>query len=262
MGPEEDKQFKQGADGNGGKEAGRPSDRDGGWVTPPPPGWEPPSVPRSEPGGDSAAGEQRPGYPGAGPEDLRPAMETPAAAGVEMERPRRFTVKKLLRDVVIPLAVAFAVAMFVQATVAKPYKIPSGSMLPTIQLGDRILTNRVAYHYDNIERGDVIVFHPPSDHTGGDPGIPFVKRVVGLPGDTVEIRNGKTLVNGEVFEVPEAMTPSYTRPPEVVPEGQLFVLGDNRNESSDSHIWGYVPIDNVIGRVELVYWPPRHMRLM
>ncbi|GBE57162.1 signal peptidase IB [bacterium BMS3Abin01] len=262
MDPEEDKQFKQGADGDRGKDSGRSSGRDGGWVTPPPPGWESPAGLGSEPRRDSVTGGQRPEYPGAGPDDLRPAMEAPAAGGVEIERPRRFTVKKLLRDVVIPLAVAFAVAMFVQATVAKPYKIPSGSMLPTIQLGDRILTNRVAYHYDDIKRGDVIVFNPPANHTGADPGVPFVKRVVGLPGDVIEVRNGKTLVNGEVFEVPEAVTPSYTRPPEVVPEGQLFVLGDNRNESSDSHIWGYVPIENIIGRVELVYWPPRHMRRM
>ncbi|MFA5809636.1 MAG: signal peptidase I [Thermoleophilia bacterium] len=165
--------------------------------------------------------------------------------------------RRIFRDLVIPLAFAFALAMFVQATVAKPYQIPSPSMYPTIQVFDRILANRLIYRFHGVQHGDVIVFKPP---VAIDPETPYVKRVAGLPGDTVEIRGGKTIVNGEEFVVAKAASPNYTRPAEVVPEGMLFVLGDNRNESQDSHIWGYVPVDNVIGRADVIYWPPEHMQ--
>ena len=176
-------------------------------------------------------------------------------------RPRKrfFWTRRVFRDVVFPLAIAFVVAMFAQATVAKPYQIPSGSMLPTIQLQDRILADRLIYRIHGVERRDVIVFTPPP---GVEQGTPYVKRVIGLPGDTVEVRNGKTLVNGEELVVPSAVTPTYTRVLETVPEGQLFVLGDNRNESSDSHVWGYVPVDNIIGRADVVYWPPKNVHLL
>lgn len=157
----------------------------------------------------------------------------------------------------MPLAVAFGIAMFAQATIAKPYQIPSGSMLPTIQLYDRILANRLIYHVHPVERGDIVVFKPPLNV---DSETPYVKRVVGLPGDTVAIRNGQILVNGEEYVVASADNPSYIKPAEIVPEGMLFVLGDNRNQSSDSHIWGYVPLENVIGRADLIYWPPRHIQ--
>jgi signal peptidase I len=132
-------------------------------------------------------------------------------------------------------------------------------MLPTIQLQDRILANRLIYRLHSVERGDVIVFMPPE---AIDPETPYVKRVIGLPGDTVEVKQGKTFVNGEEYLVPTASIPTYSRPKETVPEGMLFVLGDNRNESSDSHIWGYVPQDNVIGRADIVYWPPKNLHLL
>ena len=162
-----------------------------------------------------------------------------------------------LTNAVIPLTLAFAIAMFLQATIAKPYQIPSGSMLPTIQLNDRILANRIIYHFHGINRGDVVVFQPPD---GLDNSIPYVKRVIGLPGDTIEIRGGRVLVNGEEMIIPQAANPNYTRAKDTVPDGQLFVLGDNRNESSDSHIWGYVPEENVIGRADVIYWPPPHVQ--
>lgn len=179
---------------------------------------------------------------------------------VEGTKPHRSLFSRVVRDVAIPLAVAFGIAMFAQATLAKPYQIPTGSMLPTIQLNDRILANRIIYHFFSIGRGDVVVFDPPNQMQSG--GVPFVKRVIGLPGDTVEIRKGQVLINGEPFVVETASVPTYTKPKETVPEGMLFVLGDNRNESSDSHIWGYVPMDNIIGRAELIYWPPQHMQLL
>lgn len=199
---------------------------------------------------------------GYGPAEYGLAGSEEPAAGVPAEpggRRGRRIARRLLRELVIPLAVAFVVALVAQATVAKPYQIPSGSMLPTIQIHDRIIANRLVYHFSSIQRGDIIVFEPPESL---DPETPFVKRVVGLPGDTVEIRGGEVLINGEPFEAGMATKPSYTMNEETVPEGMLFVLGDNRNESYDSHRWGFVPADNVIGRAEIVYWPLDHLSLL
>lgn len=231
------------------------------WVTPPPDGWDDDYGWGYKP--DTAASD--------GPADAdRAPLADPAqtrsrdpfqtqAETQPQQKPALLSMRKILRDVVFPLLVAFVVAMFAQATVAKPYQIPSGSMLPTIQLEDRILANRVVYRLHSVERGDVIVFMPPASVNSE---TPYVKRVVGLPGDRVEVKHGKTYVNDEEFVVPTASSPTYTRAAETVPDGMLFVLGDNRNESQDSHIWGYVPMDNVIGRADIVYWPPRNLHLL
>ncbi|MHB9111238.1 MAG: signal peptidase I [Thermoleophilia bacterium] len=235
------------------------------WVTPPPEGWG------EDFGGgyksDKPASERTPDAERAPLVDpaqdrSRDPFQTRGETQVEtppQQKPALISLRKILRDVVFPLLVAFVVAMFAQATVAKPYQIPSGSMLPTIQLQDRILANRLVYRLHSVERGDVIVFMPPA---AIDSETPYVKRVVGLPGDRVEVKNGKTYVNDEEFVVPTASSPTYTRAAETVPEGTLFVLGDNRNESSDSHVWGYVSMDSVIGRADIVYWPPRNLHLL
>lgn len=205
--------------------------------------------------------------PGAlGQEVLLPGGTAAADAGQPAgeDSPRkRHIARRIFRDVVVPLTVAFTVAFFTQATIAKPYQIPSGSMLPTIQLHDRIIANRLVYHFSPIQRGDVIVFEPPEAlRNSTDADTPFVKRVIALAGDTVEIREGLVLVNGEELHVDLATKPTYIRKPETVPDGMLFVLGDNRNESFDSHSWGFVPVENVIGRAELIYWPFSHLRLL
>ena len=141
----------------------------------------------------------------------------------------------------------------------KPYQVPSDSMEPAIRENDRIVVDRLVYHFLPIRRGDVIVFASPASV---GTGTPLVKRVIGLPGDTVEIRDGQVLVNNHPFIVAGATSPTYTLRKVIVPPGQLFVLGDNRDYSYDSHVmrFGDVPKDNVIGRVEVVYWPPSHIR--
>lgn len=234
------------------KEQLTPQIRHNRWVTAPPAGWTDGS--RAQEDGFNAAAE-------AEEASLRDTGNRIAAppAPAKPRRRRIFSFRTIIRDVVAPLVIAFTVAMFAQATIAKPYQIPSGSMLPTIQLQDRILANRLVYRLHSVQHGDVIVFTPPM---GVEQGTPYVKRVIGLPGDVVDIRGGKTYVNGEEFVVPSAVTPTYTRPAETVPDGMLFVLGDNRNESSDSHIWGYVPVENVIGRADIVYWPPKNLHLL
>ncbi|MHB0867019.1 MAG: signal peptidase I [Thermoleophilia bacterium] len=168
------------------------------------------------------------------------------------------------KRIVITLVIVAGVLLFllpmiigpVIALVIKPYQIPSGSMLPTIQVNDRVLVDRAVYRFSGIERGDLIVFRLDVLVSGA----PYVKRVIGIPGDTVEISDGGVLVNGEELVFPGATSPTYKTSAETVPAGKLFVLGDNRNESADSHIWGFVSEDDVIGRVDLIYWPPGHMK--
>lgn len=174
---------------------------------------------------------------------------------------RKLIVISIIAAVMLPVLPPFAsagMAMFTQAVFFKPYQFPSGSMIPTIQINDRIVSNRFVYHFRPIERGDIILFTPPGSDSSS---APYVKRVIGLPGDTVEIKGGRILVNGQEFLVEGASAPSYESF-QIIPEGRLFVLGDNRNESSDSHIWGTVPEENVIGRVDMIYWPPSHMKFL
>jgi len=102
------------------------------------------------------------------------------------------------------------------------------------------------------QRGDVIVFQPPNR-----PDDDYVKRIIGLPGETVEIINGQILINGELLDEPfQPLTGAYSSPPQVIPEDQIYVLGDNRNNSNDSHTWGSLPIENIVGRAWISYWPP------
>jgi signal peptidase I len=173
--------------------------------------------------------------------------------------------RRVLTDVILPLAVAAALAFVVQAALAKPYEIPTGSMEPTIQPHDRVVANRVIYRFRDIARGDIIVFHPTESavrECAAPPGEPFVKRVIGLPGDRVEVHDGVTLVNGEPYVVDNARTPHYAKTWPPVPAGELLVLGDNRDNSCDAHQWApdpFLPQDAVIGQAEVTYWPPTRL---
>lgn len=111
--------------------------------------------------------------------------------------------------------------------------------------------NKVIYLFHAPRRGELVIFHPPTD-----PDREFIKRVIATPGETVEIKAGKVYINGVQLKEPYISEgPSYTLAPQTVPTGHYFVLGDNRNNSSDSHIWGMVPYQNIIGKPWLVYWP-------
>jgi signal peptidase I len=178
-------------------------------------------------------------------------------------------VRRVVRETVLPVMVVFALVFAIQGAVAKPYVIPTGSMLPTIEENDRILVNRLVYRVRGIERGDIVVFTPPPAALERCPApgrdVPFVKRVIGLPGDRVEVRRGgPTLVNGRPLRVENARPNDYDRIFPPVPPDHILVLGDNRSESCDSHEWAgdpFVPSANVIGQAELIYWPPGRARL-
>ena len=148
--------------------------------------------------------------------------------------------------------VGLAVILFlVINTLSARVRVDGFSMLPTLQDGEFVLVNKLAYRLGSPARGDIIVFRST---TVAD--LDLVKRVIGLPGDKVEVRNGEVILNGQVLsEAYINAAPNYSGTWKV-PDGYLFVLGDNRNDSSDSHQWSYLPQQNIIGKALLIYWPP------
>lgn len=155
---------------------------------------------------------------------------------------------------ILLLAAVFYIG--IDAVVAR-LRVESISMLPTLRADDFILVNKLAYHGGTPQRGDIVVFRAPPD-----PSQDYVKRVIGLPGDVISVRNGMVYVNNEPLKEPYiAAEPAYTGT-WVVPPGELFVLGDNRNQSSDSHSWGFVPMQSLVGRALVVYWPPNQAKLL
>jgi signal peptidase I len=182
---------------------------------------------------------------------------------------------------VVIVALALGLALAIQAWLVKPYQIPSQSMEPTLDVGQRVLVNRFLYHFTDPEIGDIVVFHPPAgaDNGGecvqpvpeqpcakGTPGRSdqnFIKRIVAGPGDRLSIRNGHPVVNGvektnESFIMPcEAGGGACDLPkPIVIPPDHYFMMGDNRGASQDSRFWGPVPREWIIGKAFATYWPP------
>ncbi|HEY7270160.1 MAG TPA: signal peptidase I [Dehalococcoidia bacterium] len=191
--------------------------------------------------------------------------------------PRRSTGSRL-RGVaweVLQTVILAAVIFFAVRSLAQNFRVEGRSMEPGLQDSQYLVVNKAVYLKLNLDtlskyipfihggdhperflfrsphRGDVIVFRAPTDPTRD-----FIKRVIGLPGDTVEVKNGTVFVNGSALDEPYEMArPDYTYTKQTVPAGQYFVLGDNRNNSSDSHVWGFVPEDNIIGQAMFRYWP-------
>jgi signal peptidase I len=131
-------------------------------------------------------------------------------------------------------------------------RVESVSMQPTLYEGDFVIVSKVAYKVGKPNHGDVIIFLYPPDPSR----VPYIKRVIGLPGDKVSVASGKVYINDVPIKEPYIKAPpSYTGTWEVPPDS-IFVLGDNRNNSSDSHSWGMVPLKNVLGKAEVIYWPP------
>lgn len=148
--------------------------------------------------------------------------------------------------------VGLAVVLFVVInTISARVRVDGFSMLPTLHDGEFVLVNKLAYHFGSPTRGDIIVFRSTTV-----PDLDLIKRVIGLPGDKISIYKNQVIVNGQVLQEPYINAePDYSGDWQV-PDGDLFVLGDNRNDSSDSHAWGFLPMDNVIGKALLIYWPP------
>ncbi len=154
------------------------------------------------------------------------------------------------------LVSAGILAFGIRACVAEARFIPSESMLPTLAIDDRLIVEKVSYRFREPKRGDVVVFSPTDTLKEQNYKDAFIKRVIGLPGDVVEIKNSNVYVNNqELTEKYILNAPNYNYGPMKVPDGQYLVLGDNRNNSYDSHYWGFVPRENLIGRATVRFWP-------
>lgn len=154
------------------------------------------------------------------------------------------------------LVLLVVVGGLLRSFVWQPYKISSSSMEPTLLSGDRIIVNRLAYRGGNPSRGDLVVFNFPMDLQRT-----FVKRVIALPGETVELKDNQVFVNGKVVAEPYLKQGDYPPfGPEIVPQGKVFVLGDNRRESGDSREWGLLPDQNILGKCWLIYYPLNRWR--
>ncbi len=157
------------------------------------------------------------------------------------------------------LGLSLMLALGLRHFVVEPRYIPSESMLPTLQVNDHLMVDKVTYRFQDPVRGDIVVFMPTDELQEQNPRFrtAFIKRVIGLPGDTIEVRDGQVFVNDQTLQEDYiAAPPDYTWGPETVPNAAYLVLGDNRNNSFDSHFWGYVPRENIIGRAVVRFWPP------
>ena len=162
--------------------------------------------------------------------------------------------RRLLVDWLLPILVALVLALIIRTYVAEARVIPTGSMEPTIQIGDRVIVEKLFFYPNDLRRGDVIVFRPPAGVSPG--GIPLIKRVIGLPGDTVLIKGGIVHVNGQSLQESYIKEkPNYNYGPVTVPSGKLFMMGDNRNKSFDSHDWGFEDFSGVVCKADWIYWP-------
>lgn len=180
--------------------------------------------------------------------------------------------KSVVREYLEAIVIAVLLALFVRTFVVQAFKIPSGSMLPTLLIGDHLLVNKFSYGVKlpvtgtvlwsrpGPERGDVIVFRFPRDRS-----LDYIKRVVAIAGDTIEVRNKQVFVNGEKVADPHAhftapdiisgtVGPRDNMGPVRVPDGKVFVMGDNRDNSYDSRFWGFVDLRDVLGKAFVIYW--------
>ena len=185
-------------------------------------------------------------------------------------------------ELVTIVAVALGLALAIQAFVVKPYRIPSASMVPTLQVKQRVLVDRITMHFSNPGRGDIVVFKPPLGADSDQCGVPhppdqacprptpqksstnFIKRVVGLPGEHLKVINGRVWINGkplkEPYIRPDPSCEICDLPREItIPPGYFFMMGDNRGESDDSRTWGPVPKKWIIGKAFFTYWPPKRI---
>jgi signal peptidase I len=196
-------------------------------------------------------------------------LSQPTVAAEEAPPPKR---SRWLRETVVVVVVALIAALLLRAFVVQTFYIPSGSMEPTLQIGDRILVDKLAYHLHGVGRGNIVVFkRPANENCGGEPVADLVKRVVGLPGESISLTkgpkgyvkiNGKRLdesylpssVQGKTFPGP-AGTPYDLEKPFVVPANEYFVMGDNRTDSCDSRYWGPIPRSLIVGKVDVRVWP-------
>ena len=163
------------------------------------------------------------------------------------------------REIIITVLVAIVITFLLHFGI-EARSVHYSCMLPNLEEGEYIMVDKVIYHFSDPERGEVIVFWPPEELGSANP---FIKRIIGLPGDTIEVKNGKVFIDDIPLEEEYLKEPfHYTVSSRRIPYGEYFVLGDNRNNADDSHVWGTLPRQNIIGRAWFIYWPLNRCRMV
>ena len=170
------------------------------------------------------------------------SVEEPIANG-------QMSLRQFLVETIQTILIALVLYLLIDAVVAR-VRVENISMEPTLVQGEFVLVNKLAYRFDAMRRGDIVVFHYPLD-----PDEDYIKRIIGLPGDKIEVHHGQVFINDQGLDETYLITPTLYTGEWVVEDATVFVLGDNRNKSSDSHDWGPVPVENIVGKATLIYWP-------
>lgn len=194
--------------------------------------------------------------------DSESAAEAPTLSRREREHLQKKTRRRSWIEWVIVIVAAIAIAVLLRTFVVQTFYIPSESMVPTLQKHDRVVVNKLSYRMHGIHHGDIVVFTTP-------PGVDrsykdLVKRVIGLPGDVVEGRDGHVVLNGKVLEEKYLPNGTYTSDfgPVTVPANSVWVMGDNRTNSEDSRVFHAIPQNTIVGRVFVRIWPPNRLGLL
>ncbi len=168
---------------------------------------------------------------------------------------------KGVKDTLDSLVWAGATALILITFVIRTFYIPSSSMVPTLRINDFILVNKFVYSFCNPARGDIVVFHPPK--SANTEKTEYIKRIVAVGGDTVEVRGGTLFVNDQPQKEDYILEPMFYEMDKIkVPEDSYFAMGDNRNNSDDSHVWGFLPRKNLVGKAVLIFFPINRARTM
>lgn len=194
------------------------------------------------------------------PEPEAVEVDTPREREPGAARGRERSTARNVLEWALVIVGAILVAFLVKTFLVQAFQIPSASMHPTLLEGDRVLVNKLSYRMHDINRGDVVVFRRPTNMPAG-PNDPddLIKRVIGLPGDTLQARDGRVYVNGRALDEPYLAKDTRTLDidePVTVPRGRIWVMGDNRGDSQDSRVFGPIDQDSVVGRAFLIMWPP------
>jgi signal peptidase I len=207
------------------------------------PGEAPPAMPPAPPAPPSGGGGD-----GEGP-------ELPTAGGAKKPR----SLQRTVLEWVLLLGGALVIALLIKTFLFQAFYIPSESMVPTLETNDRVLVNKLSYKLHDVNRGDIVVFETPESETGGAQDL--VKRVIGLPGETVSCRNGGILIDGRPLDEPylEDTVDTSCDQEYRIPADTVFVMGDNRTQSKDSRSFGPIDQDSIVGRVFIRIWPPNRV---
>lgn len=186
--------------------------------------------------------------------DLPESDHATVSSGPQHDEDKPISFVRWFAELLLMVALAFALAAAIRTWVVQPYVIPSGSMIPTIELQDRVIANKFIYHFTEPKRGDIVVLDDPTGSVDT-----LIKRVVGLGGETVDILDGKVLIDGEVLDEPYThglpTEPMTLEMPYQIPEGSVWLMGDYRTNSADSRVFGAVPLSEVKGRAIFRFWP-------